>query len=154
MPLTLVNWADQARPEIGFLVRLFSCILIFVFLCRCYPFFNHQERVLFVDDVAFLRAAVKHAVGIALCQLAEITPNVGVVSHRACTLVRTRRYNVRFFSRLCFENPLAEAMYEAETLWTAWFDQTKDTIVLQSVPESVNHQLTGLRRGNFLEDVA
>jgi hypothetical protein len=151
--LPFVGGTDQTRPEIRLLVGLVGSQFVLKCLGWSLALLHHQERIFLVDDVAFLRPTIKHIVGITLCQLTEIAPDIGIVGHGARSLTGTRRHYIRFFSRLCVEDPLTETVHESETLWTARLYQHKDTIVFQAVPKCVNHQLTCLGRRNLLQHI-
>ena len=67
-----------------------------------------------------------------------MTPVLSITSHRTLKHMRAWCNDISFYSILRLDNPLSEAVDEAEALGTSWLNNDKYTIVCQSLPECLD----------------
>jgi hypothetical protein len=103
-------------------------------------FLYRQVAKLLIHHIWLGIAFRENVIGNFLRQLREVTPLVRMPSHRALTMVRTRRDDVSLVTAF-FNDPLAECMHIAEAFWAARLDENENAAVLDSLPKSVEDEL-------------
>ena len=154
MFVSLVNGANEARPEKGFLSWRIGFKLRFNYLTWSLRLLNCQKAKFFILDILFLWSFRKKRWRPFLWNLTEMTPLLWIASNGTLFVMWTRGYNICFFPCFCLDHPFSKAVNVSESFWTTRFYHNYDTSFSKPLPQCFYYQLSSLCVTYFLKHKA